>query len=146
MPLPRPRSSSLHPSRINPLHPHGTLYNMSIRYTSILPPITARHLTARCLHRPRISPTSASSFLIRHQTTTQPSTRPQQLQNLSFWKCRHTWRRAMVNTTRCLIGCSLGDLSTMTYLMTYHPEMNGATSMSLSSKYNKPSLHFQIST
>jgi len=40
----------------------------------------------------------------------------------------------MVNTTRCLIGCSLGDLSTMCYLMTYHPEMNAATSMSLSSK------------
>lgn len=40
----------------------------------------------------------------------------------------------MVNTTRCLIGCSLGDLSTMFYLMSHHPGMSAATSMSLSSK------------
>ena len=40
-----------------------------------------------------------------------------------------------MNTTRCLIGCSLGDLSTMYYLMTYHASMNAATSMSISSEY-----------
>ncbi|KAM0704774.1 hypothetical protein Q7P35_007560 [Cladosporium inversicolor] len=105
---------------------------MSIRHASILTPITTRHL-----HRARISSLSTTSLLtsslpIRRHQATQTSTKPQPLQTLSFWKCRHTWRRAMVNTTRCLIGCSLGDLSTMTYLMTYHPEMNAATSMSLS--------------
>lgn len=52
--------------------------------------------------------------------------------NPSFWNCRHTWRRARVNTFRCLVGCSIGDLSTMYYFMTYHPAMHLATSMGLS--------------
>lgn len=77
---------------------------------------------------------SLASIPLRHQSTQTTTKPPQPLQSLSFWKCRHTWRRAMVNTTRCLIGCSLGDLSTMYYLMTHHPEMHTATSMSLSSK------------
>ena len=25
------------------------------------------------------------------------------------WKCKHTWRRASVNTLWCLLGCSIGD-------------------------------------
>jgi enterochelin esterase-like enzyme len=80
--------------------------------------------------------TAKTTSIRRHQTS-QTSTRPQSLQNISFWKCRHTWKRATVNTTRCLIGCSMGDLSTMYYLMTYHPSMNAATSMSISSERNQ---------
>jgi len=38
----------------------------------------------------------------------------------------------MVNTSRCLVGCSIGDLSTMWYLMAYHPTLDAATSMGLS--------------
>lgn len=74
----------------------------------------------------------STSIHRRHQTGQVPTQRP--LQTLCFWKCRHTWKRATVNTTRCLIGCSLGDLSTMYYLMTYHPSMSTATSMSISSE------------
>jgi len=43
----------------------------------------------------------------------------------------------MINTSRCLVGCSLGDLSTMWYLMAYHPEMSTGASMGLSSKLAK---------
>ncbi|WOO80651.1 uncharacterized protein LOC62_03G004175 [Vanrija pseudolonga] len=50
----------------------------------------------------------------------------------SFWSSRPTWSRAAVNTFRCLIGCSLGDLSTMWYLMAYYPDMPMSTSMGLS--------------
>jgi hypothetical protein len=96
--------------------------------------------TPRGVFRPHVS-LHLQLLQFRHQHTQTPApTRPQPLQDLAFWKCRHTWRRAMVNTTRCLIGCSLGDLSTMYYLMTYHPAMNAVTSMGLSSKfqtYNK---------
>jgi hypothetical protein len=91
-------------------------------------------LSAGRLSPPQLT-ISRTPIYFRHQTTQTPTTRPQPLQNLSFWKCHHTWRRATINTTRCLIGCSLGDLSTMCYLMTYHPEMNAATSMGLSSKW-----------
>jgi hypothetical protein len=44
----------------------------------------------------------------------------------------------MINTSRCLVGCSLGDLSTMWYLMTYHPTMSTGMSMGLSSKSANP--------
>ena len=30
-----------------------------------------------------------------------------------FWKCKHTWKRASVNTLWCLVGCSIGDFSTI---------------------------------
>jgi hypothetical protein len=31
------------------------------------------------------------------------------------WTCRHTWRRASVNTMWCLIGCSIGDMGTILF-------------------------------
>jgi len=29
------------------------------------------------------------------------------------WTCKHTWRRASVNTLWCLLGCSIGDFGTI---------------------------------
>ena len=29
------------------------------------------------------------------------------------WKCKHTWRRASVNTLWCLLVCSIGDFGTI---------------------------------
>ena len=31
------------------------------------------------------------------------------------WKCKHTWKRARINTMWCLIGCSIGDFGTILY-------------------------------
>ena len=31
------------------------------------------------------------------------------------WRCRHTWRRASVNTLWCLLGCSIGDMGTILF-------------------------------
>ncbi|XDZ66474.1 DUF4396 domain-containing protein [Alphaproteobacteria bacterium LSUCC0684] len=31
------------------------------------------------------------------------------------WTCRHTWRRASINTMWCLIGCSIGDMGTILF-------------------------------
>ena len=46
----------------------------------------------------------------------------------------------MVNTTRCLIGCSIGDLSTIYYLMTYQPGMSAPRSSTTSNRltFNVP--------
>lgn len=33
------------------------------------------------------------------------------------------WRRAAANTTRCLVGCSIGDLSMLYLLQAYAPEV-----------------------
>ena len=36
--------------------------------------------------------------------------------NIAFtWQCRHTWRRASVNTLWCLLGCSIGDFGTIAF-------------------------------
>ena len=29
------------------------------------------------------------------------------------WQCKHSWRRASINTAWCLLGCSIGDLGTI---------------------------------
>ena len=31
------------------------------------------------------------------------------------WKCKHTWKRSAKNTLFCLLGCSIGDFSTIFY-------------------------------
>lgn len=43
--------------------------------------------------------------------------------SMGFWSSPPHWRRAGVNTLRCLMGCSLGDLSTMFGLMYAMPEL-----------------------
>ena len=32
-----------------------------------------------------------------------------------MWKCKHTWKKASINTLWCLIGCSIGDFGTIIY-------------------------------
>ena len=31
------------------------------------------------------------------------------------WNCKHTWKKARINTLWCLIGCSIGDFGTILY-------------------------------
>ena len=31
------------------------------------------------------------------------------------WKCKHTWKKSAINTSWCLLGCSIGDFSTILY-------------------------------
>ena len=31
------------------------------------------------------------------------------------WKCKHTWKKARINTLWCLLGCSIGDFGTILY-------------------------------
>ena len=35
------------------------------------------------------------------------------IENRVSWKCKHTWKRASVNTLWCLLGCSIGDFGTI---------------------------------
>ena len=36
------------------------------------------------------------------------------------WKCKHTWKKSAINTSWCLLGCSIGDFSTILYFQ-LHP-------------------------
>ncbi|KEQ91919.1 hypothetical protein AUEXF2481DRAFT_448780 [Aureobasidium subglaciale EXF-2481] len=49
-----------------------------------------------------------------------------------FWTCRGTWKRAGVNTLRCLVGCTIGDFSALWTLQTHAPELGMSTIMALS--------------
>ncbi|RGP71923.1 hypothetical protein FSPOR_3038 [Fusarium sporotrichioides] len=49
-----------------------------------------------------------------------------------FWSSRAVWKRASVNTTRCLIGCTVGDFSAMWMLQAYYPELSMAIVMPIS--------------
>ena len=35
------------------------------------------------------------------------------------WSCKHTWRKASVNTLWCLLGCSIGDFGTIYFFQVY---------------------------
>ncbi|KAJ5085340.1 hypothetical protein N7532_010111 [Penicillium argentinense] len=42
---------------------------------------------------------------------------------LNFWTHRPAWKRAGLNTLRCLVGCSVGDFSALWMLQSYCPEL-----------------------
>lgn len=56
-----------------------------------------------------------------------------------FWLSPPIWRRAGINTFRCLVGCTLGDFSAMWYLQAFHPDMKMQAVMAISSNYIKHS-------
>eukprot|EP00122_Pirum_gemmata_P012100 Pgem_evm1s11231 len=39
---------------------------------------------------------------------------------MAYW-CKHTAKRASINTLRCLAGCSIGDYSALAYMSVYYP-------------------------
>ncbi|KUM65627.1 hypothetical protein ACN42_g1490 [Penicillium freii] len=64
--------------------------------------------------------------------TKKPPTQPLPTLSLPFWTCRSTWKRAGINTLRCLVGCTAGDFSALWILQTYYPEMGMSSIMALS--------------
>ncbi|KAF2628651.1 hypothetical protein BU25DRAFT_338891 [Macroventuria anomochaeta] len=54
------------------------------------------------------------------------------LSSTQFWSSSPIWKRAGINTLRCLIGCTAGDFSAMWYLQTFHADLGLSTIMALS--------------
>ncbi|ODH27262.1 hypothetical protein ACO22_04259, partial [Paracoccidioides brasiliensis] len=52
-----------------------------------------------------------------------PTNSPTSPFGLQFWSSRVIWRRALLNTLRCLIGCSIGDFSSMWFLQAQYPDL-----------------------
>lgn len=73
-------------------------------------------------------------------TVTSPTSKHFQLQ---FWSDRPTWKRAGINTLRCLIGCTTGDFSAMWLLQTFYPELGMGAIMATSSKHALISTHYR---
>ena len=47
------------------------------------------------------------------------------------WKCKHTWKRARINTLWCLLGCSIGDFGTIFYFQNIEHDWSTFEVMSL---------------
>ena len=47
------------------------------------------------------------------------------------WKCKHTWRKSAKNTAWCLLGCSIGDFSTILYFQLNHSDWSTMSIMML---------------
>lgn len=62
---------------------------------------------------------------------------PPNVTSLAFWTASQTWKRAGVNTFRCLVGCTAGDFSAMWYLQAFHPDMPMESIMAISSEYHR---------
>ncbi|EQL28830.1 uncharacterized protein BDCG_17166 [Blastomyces dermatitidis ER-3] len=74
---------------------------------------------------PNVSPgVEKSSSDTNRQCQTSPPTIPSSPLSLSFWKSPPIWKRAMLNTLRCLIGCTIGDFSAMWFLQAYYPDLS----------------------
>lgn len=53
---------------------------------------------------------------------------------VSYWNSRALWKRAGINTLRCLVSCTLGDFSTMWFLQSQYPSLGIYLIMGISSK------------
>ncbi|EFY86406.1 hypothetical protein MAC_07551 [Metarhizium acridum CQMa 102] len=51
---------------------------------------------------------------------------------LALWLSKPAWRRASVNTLRCLVGCTAGDFSAMWYLQASQPDLGMGAIMAIS--------------
>ncbi|KAJ8100158.1 hypothetical protein POJ06DRAFT_125329 [Lipomyces tetrasporus] len=49
-----------------------------------------------------------------------------------FWGSRQTWKRAGINTFRCLVGCTMGDFSALWFLQTNYPDIGMGVVMAVS--------------
>jgi len=47
------------------------------------------------------------------------------------WRCKHTWKRARINTLWCLLGCSIGDFATIFYFQNVEHDWSTFEIMSL---------------
>ena len=47
------------------------------------------------------------------------------------WKCKHTWKKSAVNTSWCLLGCSIGDFGTILYFQNNPSDWSTMSIMSL---------------
>ena len=47
------------------------------------------------------------------------------------WYCKHTWRKASVNTLWCLLGCSIGDFGTIFYFQNIEHTLSTLQVMSI---------------
>ncbi|KEY71974.1 hypothetical protein S7711_07120 [Stachybotrys chartarum IBT 7711] len=110
-------------SRVTTRGRHGVLQAFP-RLPGQLSPQWKQTGSSMCLQK-RIECTKSGIKTPCHQS--HPSVR-----TTGFWSSASVWRRAMVNTSRCLVGCTAGDFSAMWYLQSFHPDLGMSSIMAIS--------------
>ncbi|KAE9371053.1 hypothetical protein N431DRAFT_441097 [Stipitochalara longipes BDJ] len=79
-----------------------------------------------------VSALTAFARLTSNQSCTRSPKKSVSTFSPQFWSSSLLWKRAGVNTLRCLVGCTLGDFSMMWFLQSQHPGLGIYTIMGLS--------------
>ncbi|CAG8943627.1 unnamed protein product [Penicillium salamii] len=107
---------------------------------------SATHLHACHTEKTRQSEDcKAKSQVCQNKDVENSPAQPLSTLSFRFWDCRSTWRRAGVNTLRCLVGCTTGDFSALWILQTYYPELGMGSIMAMSSESPLEAIYNMIS-
>ncbi|PIG88747.1 hypothetical protein AARAC_000501 [Aspergillus arachidicola] len=88
--------------------------------------------TAQACHSNKAKEQSQCQASTKDVSTTTTIKPALSMWQLRFWNCRSTWKRAGINTLRCLVGCTLGDFSALWMLQTCYPALGMGTIMAAS--------------
>ena len=58
--------------------------------------------------------------------------------SLEFWSMKSAWKRASINTLRCLFGCTMGDFTALWLLQSFYADLGMGTIMAISSSCRPP--------
>ncbi|KAI8594285.1 hypothetical protein EDD21DRAFT_393831 [Dissophora ornata] len=104
----------------------------SAKTSSILPQANQQHASASiddniekkaCCHSQSATTVAANKTFLSHSSLS--------ITSRLFWSDPTTWRTASTNTFRCLVGCTLGDMSMLFYLQSFHPTLSPGIAMAL---------------
>lgn len=82
--------------------------------------------------------TSSKALTCQHAKSCEKKQTPPGPTTIPFWTSSSTWKRASVNTLRCLVGCTLGDFSALWFLQSFYPDMGVGPIMAASSTHHPP--------
>jgi hypothetical protein len=88
----------------------------------------------QALRRLSSLPKHALATKTSEEPSSIPTPRPRSMRTPGFWTSRRAWKRAGINTLRCLVGCTVGDFSMLWYLQINFHTLDMGTTMGLSSK------------
>lgn len=138
--------SPLNISKLSPSVASARLILMTVQVmkpimAGVLAPLRRRGQLIHLSSLVRITP--ANAFQLRRKCTqstpkapcskNEGKALPPSIFSSQFWNSRPIWNRAGVNTLRCLVGCTLGDFSSMWYLQAFHPDLGMTAIMAISS-------------
>jgi len=91
--------------------------------------VALRNYSSCCGKNPQTPPTIEQTKPSSEQIPTTPAKSPLSVWSTKFWACKHSWKRASLNTLNCLIGCSIGDFGMLWFLTSQFPTLGMVTIM-----------------